>query len=64
MAQTISSPGQNQVFGNAAVPAQISTQSNPSPGAQLQVTYATSVTVPYGQAEAGLHPPANGPLRS
>jgi hypothetical protein len=58
MAQVNSSPGQNQTFGNAAVAAQISTQSNPSPGALGPTQIATSVTVPYGQVEPGKVPDA------
>jgi hypothetical protein len=64
MAQVNSTPGQNQTFANAAVPAsQISTQSNlgvgliPAQGVML-------TTVAYGQHEPGLLPPANGPVRS
>jgi hypothetical protein len=52
MAQVNSEPGKNQVFGNVAVTAQLTTQTNPgspAPGNQ----YATSVTVPYMQSEAG-----------
>ena len=58
MAQVNSTPGQNQTFGNAAVTAQISTQSNPSPGVLGATQIATSVTVPYGQVEPGKVPDA------
>jgi len=64
MAQVTSTPGQNQTFANTAVAAQISTQSNPSPGTFGPTQIATATTVPYGQAEAGLHVAGNGPLRS
>jgi hypothetical protein len=65
MAQVESSPGKNTVFGNVAVTAQISTQSNP--GAGLQAAQPSQVTLvsPYGEFEAGVpHDPAVRPKRS
>ena len=64
MAQVNSTPGQNQVFANLAVPAsQASTQSNIGVGlipAQASMVLAVS----YGQGEPGKSIPQNGVLRS
>ena len=64
MAQVNSTPGQNQVFANLAVPAsQASTQSNIGVGL-VPAPASMVLAVKYGQVEAGLSPAANGVLRS
>lgn len=64
MAQVNSTPGQNQAFANAAVPAsQATTQSNPGVGL-IPAQGSMITTVAYRQVEPGLYPTANGPVRS
>ena len=45
-------PGKSTAAGSVAVAAQLTTQTNPQGGAHGS-QYATSVTVPYAQAEVG-----------
>lgn len=64
MAQVNSTPGQNQAFANTPVAAsQISTRSNLGVGL-IPAQASMITTVAYGQVEPGLHPLANGPVRS
>lgn len=64
MAQVNSTPGQNQTFANTPVAAsQISTLSNIGAGL-IPAQGSMLTTVAYGQTEPGLHPVANGPIRS